>query len=149
MQNDSRGGGFLFQNFSVGGDGNHLPRNKFAACHQGAFGSVFDSAAAGNLHADNGYAFDVVIGNDLRQLIGVIALVKLGTTDKRYVTPDKLIVKVSVSISGTVCRNKKICSVKVGCINGYKLNLYGPLSELTAYGCRSSTAVTSVTVNCL
>ena len=53
-----------FQNVSVRGDGDHLPGQEFAACLKGAAHGGFDAAAAGNAHAHDGYALDIVACED-------------------------------------------------------------------------------------
>ena len=65
------------QDSSVGGDGHHLPRNKFSALLQCCLCGVFQPAAAGDLHPHDGHALDVVAADDLRQLLGVIHAVQL------------------------------------------------------------------------
>lgn len=49
-----------FQNTSIGRDGHHLPGDHFPALAQGAHHSLFQSAAAGDLHTRHGDAFDVI-----------------------------------------------------------------------------------------
>ena len=46
----------------------------FSTCLQGIFYGVLDTAAARNLHADNGHAFDIVVTDDFGQLFGVVAV---------------------------------------------------------------------------
>ena len=67
----------LLQDPPVGGDGHHLPRNKFSALLQCCLCGVFQPAAAGDLHPHDGHALDVVAADDLRQLLGVIHAVQL------------------------------------------------------------------------
>ena len=51
---------WLVKDPTVDGDRDDLPRNELAALLQGRFGGVFQSAAAGDLHAHNGHALDIV-----------------------------------------------------------------------------------------
>ena len=62
----------LLYDVSMNGDCDYLPGNKFAACFQRIFRRTLAPAAAGNLHAYNGDALDVVLGDDLRELLRVV-----------------------------------------------------------------------------
>lgn len=53
---------------------------KFSACLQGAFDGVFYSAAAGHFHSYNPDTFYAVICNDMRQLFGIVTIVRLGAS---------------------------------------------------------------------
>ena len=55
----------LVEDPTVDGDRDDLPRNELAALLQGRFGGVFQSAAAGDLHAHDGHALDIVMADDL------------------------------------------------------------------------------------
>ena len=61
-------------------DRDHLPRNELFALLKRLFRRHLQPAAAGNLHAHNGHASDVVVSDDLRQLFGIIHAVQLGTS---------------------------------------------------------------------
>ena len=124
------------QNFSIGGDGNHLPRNKLSAGLQSTLDCVFDTAAAGYFHPYHLYTLDVVVPDDLRQLFRIIPFVQLGTADQGDMVPDKIVMEAAVSISCTVCRNQQICAVKIGSIYRYQFDLAGPLLQLTGYSRR-------------
>ena len=50
----------LIQNFSVNGDGDHLPRNELSAGLKRLFRRHLQAAAAGHLHAEDGHALDIV-----------------------------------------------------------------------------------------
>ena len=97
----------LVQDSSINRNRRHLPRNEFSACLQGFFHGVLDTAAARNLHADNGHAFDVVATDDFGQLFGVVDAVKLWTSDQSYFTMDKVLMEAAVCVSGTVGSDQK------------------------------------------
>ena len=68
---------------------------------------MLDTAAARNLHADNGHALDVVAADDFGQLFGVVDAVKLWTSDQSYFTMDKVLMEAAVCVSGTVGSDQK------------------------------------------
>ena len=80
---------------------------------QGIFYGVLDTAAARNLHADNGHAFDIVVTDDFGQLFGVVDAVKLWTSDQSYFTMDKVLMEAAVCVSGTVGSDQKFGTVEI------------------------------------
>jgi len=112
---------------SVCGYSNHTPRNKLAACHKSLLYSVLYTAAAGNLHTNYGHALYIIVRYDCGQLFGIVNAVKLWTADKRNVLAHKFIMEISIGICGAICRYEKICTVKIRCVYGHKLDLNGPL----------------------
>ena len=74
---------------------------------------MLDTAAARNLHADNGHAFDVVATDDFGQLFGVVDAVKLWTSDQSYFTMDKVPMEAAVCVSGTVGSDQKFGTVEI------------------------------------
>ena len=103
----------LVQDSSINRNRRHLPRNEFSACLQGFFHGVLDTAAARNLHADNGHAFDVVAADDFGQLFGVVDAVKLWTSDQSYFTMNKVLMEAAVCVSGTVGSDQKFGTVEI------------------------------------
>ena len=87
--------------------------NEFSTCLQGIFYGVLDTAAARNLHADNGHALDVVAADDFGQLFGVVDAVKLWTSDQSYFTMDKVLMEAAVCVSGTVGSDQKFGTVEI------------------------------------
>ena len=73
--------------------------------------------------------FDVVVGNDSRQLVGIIDGIQFGATDQCDTVTHKFGMKVAVSICGTVRRHQKIGTVEIGSIHRYQLYLYRPLGQ--------------------
>ena len=120
---------FLFSVYhpSVCRNRNHSPRDKLSACHKRTFYCIFNAAATGNLHSHNGHALDIIVRDNCGQLVGVIDIVKLGTSDKRYAVADKFIVEIAVGIGGAVGGDEQICAVKTGGIDGHELDLDRPL----------------------
>ena len=103
----------LVQDSSINRNRCHLPRNEFSTCLQGIFHGVLDTAAARNLHADNGHALDVVVSDDFGQLFGVVDAVKLWTSDQSYFTTDKVLMEAAVCVSGTVGSDQKFGTVEI------------------------------------
>ena len=64
----------LGENAPVGGDHNHVPGQKFAAHLNGAAGGIFQSAAAGHLHPQDGDTADLVVCEDGAELFRIIPL---------------------------------------------------------------------------
>lgn len=85
---------------------------------------MLETAAAGNLHTDDGDAFNIVVCDNLRQLFGVIAVIQLRTANQRNPAPDKVLVESSIGIGGTVCGYQQVCTVKIRSVYRDKLNLY-------------------------
>ena len=120
----------IVQNFSVYRNGHNLPGNTFSAVLQRGFRRHFQPAAARHLHAHNGDAVDVVAGDDAGQLIGVIALVQLGTADQRDLAAHKLLVQRRIGIRGAIRRDQQPRSVKIRCVFRHQLDLARPLPQL-------------------
>ena len=120
----------LFQNSAICGDCHNLPRNKFSACHQCTFDSIFNTAAAGHFHTHNLYTFDIVVCYYLCQFLCIVTFIKFWATDKCNVVADKFVVEIAVCKGSAVSCNKQIGSVKVWSIYRHKLNLYRPLAKL-------------------
>lgn len=118
------------ENLSICGDGVHLPGEKFTAGLQGIYGCILDSAAAGDFHAHNGDAFNIVLADDLGKLFTVIHRVKFRTSDKGDLTFDKILVEVCIGIGCTVCCNEQVCSVEIWCVDRDELYLHRPLLKL-------------------
>ena len=87
---------------------------------------MFDSATAGNFHADNGHTFDIVVFNNFRQFLRVVHGVQLRTADQGDFSLDEFAVEIGVSVGGTVCRNQKFGAVKIRSLYRDKFNLYRP-----------------------
>ena len=87
-------------------DGNDLPRNKLPTLPQCGFRRIFQPAAAGDFHAHDGHALNVVIADDLGELLGIVHTIQLGAANKGDAPLDKLLVEGSVSIGGAVGSNK-------------------------------------------
>ena len=64
------------------------------------------AAAAGNLHAEDGHALDVVAAQDLGQLFAVIHSVQLRAADEGYLAAHKLLMEIGVGIGCAVRCNQ-------------------------------------------
>ena len=77
------------KNPAIGRNRYNGPRDHLAAFLKGFDGSMFQTAAARNLHADNGDAFDIILTNDFGQLFGIIHTVQLRTAHKGDMSLDE------------------------------------------------------------
>ena len=124
----------LIQNRAVNADGHYLPGNEFAAVFQGCFGHMLDTAAAGDLHSDDGNALDIVVSKDPGQLFGIINAVKFRTANESNVVADEILMKIAIGISGAICCNEQVCTLKVRSLDRDKLDLHRPLTKLRGQG---------------
>ena len=92
----------LIQNFTIDGDGDHLPRNELSAGLKRLFRRHLQAAAAGHLHAEDGHALDVVIANNLGQLFAVIHSIQLRAADESHLAAHKLLMEIGVGIGRAV-----------------------------------------------
>ena len=88
----------LIQNFSVNGDGDHLPRNELSAGLKRLFRRHLQAAAAGHLHAEDGHALDIVAAQDLNKIIEEIQSIKIRAADKGHLAAHKLLMEIGVGI---------------------------------------------------
>ena len=65
----------LIQNLSINRDRHNLPRNEFTAVLERGHGCMLQSAAARNLHADNGHALDIIVLDNFGKLFAVVHIV--------------------------------------------------------------------------
>ena len=63
---------------------------------------MLQSAAAGDLHADNGHAFYIIAPDDLGELFGIVHAVELRAAHKGDVSLDKPLVKGGIGIRRAV-----------------------------------------------
>ena len=127
--------GFLIlQDFSVGGYGENLPRDKFAAVFQCCCCGFFQPAAAGDFHPHNGYASNAVAADNFGELFCVVGIVQFGAADEGHSVFDKAIVEIAVCVCGAIRCNKQFCIGKIGGIDGYQFNLHRPLGKTAGNG---------------
>ena len=117
----------LFQYFSVNGYGHYLPGDELSALLEGFLGGKFQTAAARDLHPDDGNALDVITGDDGLQLHGIVHAIQLGAADEGDLVPDKILMEISVGVSGAIGSDEQIGTVKIGCIDGGQFDLYRPV----------------------
>lgn len=96
---------------------------------------MFDTAATRNFHSHHSYAFDIVVGNNGGEFVGVVHTVKFRATDECDVVANEIVMEVAVGKCGAICRYQKICAVKIRCVYGNEFYLHRPLGELTVNGC--------------
>ena len=126
-----------------------MPGNELAAGLQGALGCAFDATATRNLHANDGYALDIILCNDTGQLFGIVSLVQLGTADQRDAITDELVMEIAVGVGGTVSSDEQIGTVKIGSVNGHELDLAGPLGKLTRHALWLAYCCGCVVISCI
>ena len=73
------------QNTPICRKGHHVPGDTFSAGQKSTLSGAFQPAAAGHLHAGNGQTLNIVGHEDLRELVPVIHIIQLGTSDDRDV----------------------------------------------------------------
>ena len=114
---------------SIRPHGHNLPRNEFPAGLEGAFRGIFNTAAAWNLHADNGDIPDIIEADDFRQLFRVIHHIQLWASYEGDAAGYEVIVKIAVGKGSTVGSYQKAGILKVGSLDRSQLNLHRPLGE--------------------
>ena len=93
---------------SIRPHGHNLPRNEFPAGLEGAFRGIFNTAAAWNLHADNGDIPDIIEADDFRQLFRVIHHIQFWTADECVMRPAiKSLWEIAIGKGGTVSSYQK------------------------------------------
>ena len=80
------------EELSIHGDGGYLPWDEFATVLEGFFGCHFQTTAAWNFHADNGYAGDIVVSDDLFKFFTVVCGIQLRTAYQDDPAFDKIFV---------------------------------------------------------
>lgn len=120
----------LSQNLSVNGNGYDLPGDEFPAVLQSGFRSIFQSAAAGNLHTQDRKAADLIFCNDFCELFCVVYAVELRASDQRDPSPHEISVEICIGVSGTIRGDQKIRILEIGSGNRNQFDLAGPLIQL-------------------
>lgn len=101
---------------------------------QGSFDSLLDAAAAGDFHADDGNAFNVICQQDLGQFAAVIFIIQLWAADECDVVFDEFAVEVTVSKGCTVSGNEKSAVLQISCVGIDQFDLDRPLLQLAGLG---------------
>jgi len=104
-------GSGLSYNFAVSADGDDVQRNILAAVLYCAFNGIAQTAAAGDSHSCDGYAFYIIEFEYLHQLLGIVHTVQLGAADEGHTVFHEIIVEAAISISGAIRCNKQVCAV--------------------------------------
>ena len=95
-----------------------MQRDAFAAVFDGSFDCVTEATAAGHGHPCDGDGPDIVVLKNLRQLLGVIHRIQLGTADHGHAILHKIVMEIAVGISGAVGSDQQVCSIKIGGVGG-------------------------------
>ena len=103
----------LFENFPVRRDGHDVPWDELPAVFEGSLGGRFQTAAARNLHAQDGQTLDFVLRNDSFELFGVVHHVELRTADQRDAALDEIAVKARIGKGSTVRGDQQVRIVKI------------------------------------
>ena len=90
---------------------------------------MLDPSAAGNLHADDGQAFDVVAPDDLCQFFCIVHRIQLRTSDQSDMVPDKTLVKIGISVGGAVGCDQKMGALEIRRVYRGQLDLHRPLES--------------------
>ena len=120
----------VFQDPAINTDSYYLPGDEAFAGLQGFGGSLFQSAAAGDLHAHDSKTFDIVLSQNLGQLFSIVYSVQLGTADEGDPSPDEVLMKAGISISAAVRRDQEMRLIKIRGSKRRQFNLHRPLREL-------------------
>ena len=80
------------------------------------FRCSLQASAARNLHADDGYAFDIVVANDSRQLLTVVHRVQFGAADDRDLALHEILMHIGIGIGGAICRDQELCAIEERCL---------------------------------
>ena len=90
---------------------------------------MLQSAAAGDLHADNGHAFYIVAPDDLGELFGIVHAVELRAAHKGDVSLDKPLVKGGIGIRRAVRGDEQLGPIEKRRTHRYELDLHRPLGK--------------------
>ena len=82
---------------------------------------MLQSAAAGDLHADNGHAFYIIAPDDLGELFGIVHAVELRAAHKGDVSLDKPLVKGGTGIRRAVRGDEQLGPIENGARTGTSL----------------------------
>ena len=101
--------------------------DKFPAILQGPLRRHLQSAAAGNLHACDSNALDVIVSQDGSQFLGIVNAVKLGATHQRHLAAHELLVEIGVGVGRAVRCDQQLRPIEIRSIDGSQLNLDWPV----------------------
>ena len=128
----------LIQDAAVERERDNLPRDELPRRTQGFDGHALQTAAAWDLHARDGDAFDVVVRNDLGQFLGIIDAVKLRAANKANFVADEISMEVAVRERAAVGGNKQIGALEIRGLRRSQLDLHGPIAKLRGRALRRS-----------
>ena len=64
----------------------------------------------------------------------IINAVKFRTANESNVVADEILMKIAIGISGAICCNEQVCTLKVRSLDRDKLDLHRPLTKLRGQG---------------
>lgn len=112
----------------------NLPRYELPAGLECAFRGIFNTAAAWNLHADNGDILDIIETDDFRHLFRVIHHIQLRASYQGDASGYKIIVEIAISKGSTVSGYQKTGILKIGGLDRSQFNLHRPLGQPALHG---------------
>ena len=118
------------QQVAIGADGDNPQGEIFAAGGQSSAGGVFQPAAAGHFHAQQGDALNIIGGQNSGKLFGVIKGIQLGAADEGNAPLHKITMKISIGIGGTIGGDEQMRPGKAGSSRRNQADLAGPLGQL-------------------
>jgi len=124
------------QNTPICRKGHHVPGDMFSAGQKSTLSGAFQPAAAGHLHAGNSQTPNIVGHEDLRELVPVIHIIQLGTSDDRDVIVHKFLMEIAVSVGCAICRYQQVRPLIIRRTDRHQLELHRPLVQ--AAGCLPS-----------
>ena len=90
------------QDPAVGGNGNHLQRQRFAAALQRCANRMLQPAAAGHLHPRHGDAPQIILPENCLQLFRIIHRIQLGTSHQQNLPFQQPLMKCAAGIRPAV-----------------------------------------------
>ena len=92
---------------------------------------MFQTAAAGDFHAGDSDASDLIFPKDCSELFCVINRIQLWTTYEGDVSLNKILMEIRIGVGGTVGGDQEVGLFIVRSLDRQKLDLYRPLAKLT------------------
>ena len=118
------------QDFSACRERHDLPGNHLSAVLECRDRCIRQSTATGNFHANDQYAGDIVLAENLRQFLGIISFIELRTTDDRDTILHEGVMEFAMCVSSAIGGNQEVRAVQIGRANRKELYLDRPLEKL-------------------
>ena len=114
---------------AIGREGHNLPRDHLAAGLEGVFGRKFEAATAGDFHADDDDAADIVVAEDFSQLVGIVDRVKFRAANHGDPAFDEFLVEVGAGEGGTIGSDQEFGTLVERGFDRQELDLDRPLAQ--------------------